>query len=100
LFFLQIAQGVPSKEYVDNLPKYVDTLSRQPWATLEAGGAQLTERTQSLSFLGILTAKSKSPDLATNLDTYLTQLVTSLNTVESSQLRHCPLLCKKLFNVL
>ena len=89
-----IAAGVPSKEYLDNLPKYVDTLARQTWANLDAGQNQLTEKIHSLAALGVIAAKSKSTELAANVDIFVTQLYTFLTTVEPPVLRHCPSLRK------
>lgn len=72
----------------------VETLARQNWISLDGGQNQLTDKNHALAALGVITAKSKSTELASNLDVFLTQMYTFLTTVEPPVLRHCPSLCK------
>jgi len=82
----------PGKEFIDNLPRYVEALGRTPWSALENGLTQVGDPALTLGALGILTAKSRSTELGNNLEPFLVQVSTFLASADAAQLRLSPII--------
>lgn len=81
---------------MDNLPNAVEQISRSPWTTLDASQNQLSEPAYTVAFLGVLAAKTKSPEFQANLDDFRNQLINYMPSVPSTQLHYVPSLSKSL----
>jgi COP9 signalosome complex subunit 3 len=101
-----------AKEYLDNIPRYVDNFGRAAYTVLDDGITRLTnearpDKDMSLAILGLLTAKAKSNELTNNLDAFTVQVTGFLNGLQEgglAQIRLCPILlvdcCQRIADLL
>lgn len=79
-----ITQGQAAKEYLEGFPKLCETLARStPWTTLDNLCIQMNggpEEQCTMGLLGVLYAKTKSPDFNAQFEPFLIQFAAAIES--------------------